>query len=780
MRCWRHESLLAACAFLIQPSAFCLIRYRIPAIHFLELPVKTHSKSSDACPGKQLPRRALLPLMLAMSLLGSVSARAMDAPLGDNGATANAAPDQPKNDTKDKKTHTLETVQVDGISVPSFGGNFARRGKFGVLGDQDLMDTPFAMTSYTSQYIQDHQAYTLADVVANDPAVRPSLGYGNFAETFVLRGFPLNGDDISYDGLYGVMPRQLAVAETIGRLDVLRGASAFLYGVSPTGSGIGGSINVEPKWATDAPLTRATTDFGNDGQLGEQLDISRRFGEDNRYGIRVNVGDRDGDTPVDRESRRSGYQSIAFDYRGDRFRLNATLNHQKERIDDGRNVVYLTGNGVPKPPPASANYAQPWTYSSLEDTFGTVRAEYDFLSNLTGYAAVGADHSNESGEYAAPTVDGNGVGTFSRLGVPYQNDAQSGEAGLNATFQTGAISQRINLGVSVLNQKKTVSYTLSGTQPVDLYDFVAVADPATLYDGGEPVVTGRTKLHSVAVSDTLGFADDTVLLTLGARRQRLEALGYSYAVSGNTQTANYRKIVTSPAIGLVVKLDPQFSLYANSIQGLSQGPTAPLGALNFGQVFAPYRSRQLETGIKYDQGTFGSTFSLFQIKQPSGVTDPTTQIFTIAGEQRNRGAEWSIYGEPLSGLKLIGGASLIDATLSNTGTLANNGNTAVGVPKWQYNGGVEWAVPGADGLGLNLAVTRTGPEYADVANTLRIDPWTRVDVGASYATTIERRAVTFRVAVLNIANSNYWTSALGGYLTEGAARTIKVSASIDL
>ncbi|GAB2561497.1 TonB-dependent siderophore receptor [Dyella jejuensis] len=717
-------------------------------------------------------RRAPLPWLLALALgCGAVHAQSSqpDDQSGTGQTNGSTAPNTPR---------TLQAVQVQGTATPNFGGGeIARQGNLGALGEQDLMNTPFSMTSYTEDYIANHQAYTIADVVANDPAVRVGDGFGNFAEVFVLRGFPLDGDDITFDGLYGIIPRQLVDADAIGRLDVLRGASAFLYGVSPGGSGIGGSINVEPKWALDTPLTRATVDYGSDSQAGAQLDFSRRFGPDDRYGIRVDLGGRDGDTAIDRESRHSNHQSIAFDYRGEKFRIKADISHQLQRIDDGRNVVYLSGDGVPKPPPASANYAQPWSYSSLEDTYGVVRAEYDFLPDLTGYITAGADHSNETGEYWSPTVDGSGNGSAYRLGVPYQNDAQTGEAGLNAHLVTGAVTHKINLSVSALNQKKTVSYTFSSTFPADLYNYVPIPYPPTILDGGVPVVTGRTKLHSLALSDTLGFADDQVLLTVGARQQSLQTLGYAYGTGA--ETSDYRKSATSPVIGLVVKLNPNFSLFANSIQGLSQGPEAPIGAINVGQVFPPYRSRQLETGIKYDQGGFGSTFSLFQIKQPNGITSGTPAVFSIAGEQRNRGAEWSIYGEPVHGLKLIGGASYIDAKLTQTQDGADNGNTAVGVPKWQYNAGLEWAVPHVDGLGLDLGLTRTAAQYADVANTLRIPAWTRVDAGIDYATTIDTRAVTFRAAVLNLANSNYWASALGGYLTEGAARTVKLSASVD-
>jgi iron complex outermembrane recepter protein len=724
-----------------------------------------------------LLRRAPLPLLLALTLgCGAALAQTSDAPQSDNNQGTQVATTQAG--TNGNTPKTLQAVQVQGTATNTYGGgDISRQGNLGVLGNQDLVNVPFSMVSYTSDYIANQQAYTIADVVANDPAVRVGDGYGNFAETFVLRGFPLDGDDITLDGLYGIIPRQLVDAGDIGRLDVLHGASAFLFGVSPAGSGIGGTINVEPKWALDTPLTRATLDYGNDTQVGAQVDFSRRFGAGDRYGIRINLGGRGGDTAVDREGRHSNYQSIAFDYRGDAFRIKADVSHQLQDIDEGRNVVYLTGDGIPKPPPASANYAQPWSYAHLEDTYGLVRAEYDLSSWLTAYAAAGADHSNEYGQYWAPSVDAAGVGTAYRLGVPYHNTSQSGETGLNAHFDAGPVSNKVNLGFSILNQKKTVSYSLSDSLPTDLYNYVAVPYPQTVYDGGSPVVTARTKLHSLALSDTLGFIDDQVLLTVGVRKQTLQELGYAYGTG--IQTSNYRQDATSPVVGLVVKLDPNWSLFANSIQGLSEGPQAPIGAINVGQVFPPYKSKQVETGVKYDQGSFGSTFSLFQIKQPSGILNDKTLVYSIAGEQRNRGAEWNVYGEPLSGLKLIGGASYIDAKMTQTADALDNGNVAVGVPKWQYNAGLEWTVPGANGLGLNLGLTRTGAQYADVANTLRIPAWTRVDAGASYATEIDGRAVTFRAMMLNIANNNYWASALGGYLTEGAPRTFKLSASVD-
>ncbi|MFP3740823.1 TonB-dependent receptor plug domain-containing protein, partial [Burkholderia sp. SIMBA_019] len=80
----------------------------------------------------------------------------------------------------------------------------ARGGHLGVLGNQDFMDVPFSVTSYTSQQIQNQQARSIAGVLADDPAIRTAYGFGNFADTFVVRGFQLTTDDIQYNGLFGI------------------------------------------------------------------------------------------------------------------------------------------------------------------------------------------------------------------------------------------------------------------------------------------------------------------------------------------------------------------------------------------------------------------------------------------------------------------------------------------------------------------------------------------------------------------------------------------------
>jgi len=683
---------------------------------------------------------------------------------------------------------TLSGVQVRAdVVAPTAayaGGQVAQGGRFGVLGNQDMMNVPFAMTSYTDKLIRDQQAHTMGDVVANDPAVRTGFGYGNYSQTFVIRGFQLYSDDIGFDGLYGLLPRQLLAPELVSRVEVFKGASAFLNGVSPGGSGVGGSINIAPKRATVDPVTRVGVDYGSDGQVGATVDIGRRFGANNEFGVRVNAVSRDGSTAVDGENRRVNAISVGFDYTGERLRVTTDLGYQKQTINDGRSTVFV-GSVIPKAPSAKTNYAQPWSGSQLEDTFGVVRAEYDFTDWLTGYVAAGAHHGNEFGDYVSPTVsNAAGDATESRFTVPYIADTGTGEAGFNAKFNTGDVTHRVTVGFSALDTKKKVAYAYSSTFDTNIYDPVAVPLPPYVGDSGAPGITGRTQTRSLAVSDTLGFMDDNLQVTLGARRQKMHVLGYAYRAFGGAKNAEYEQYTNSPIFGVNYRISEQFSVYANHIEALTQGDTAPIQfagvtLTNAGKVFAPFKSKQNEVGVKWDAGSFGSSLGLFQIKQPSGYVDPATYTYVIAGEQRNRGAEWSFFGEPTQGVRVLGGANYIQPELTKTQGGLNNGNDAIGVPRFQANLGAEWDIPNTPDITLSARAVRTGKQYVNVTNTLDIPAWTTYDVGARASSTIEGVPVTFRLTVQNITNKGYWASATGGYLTQGTPRTYLASATFD-
>jgi iron complex outermembrane receptor protein len=205
--------------------------------------------------------------------------------------------------------------------------------------------------------------------------------------------------------------------------------------------------------------------------------------------------------------------------------------------------------------------------------------------------------------------------------------------------------------------------------------------------------------------------------------------------------------------------------------------------INGNQSFAPARSKQIEAGVKVDMGTYGATLGVYRIEQPSDgftqVIDSTTAVFIRDGEQVNKGVELNVFGEPIEGLRLISGLTLMDTELKKTAGGLNDGNQAIGVPSFQFNAAVDWDVPGLQGVALDARMLRTGGQYADAANNLSLPTWNRFDAGARYAFRVQEKDVTLRLGVDNVANKKYWESALGGYLTQGEPRVAKMSATID-
>nr|WP_170845059.1 TonB-dependent siderophore receptor [Chitinasiproducens palmae] len=681
----------------------------------------------------------------------------------------------------------LPTVTATAPAAPSDtpppypGGQVASGARLGIFGNQRLIDVPFSVTSYTAQAIEDQQARTLADVLDDDPAVRSAFGYGNFSQTFVIRGFPLNGDDIGLNGLFGLAPRQLVNVDAVERVQVFKGASAFVNGVTPSGSGIGGSIDLELKRATDKPITRITVEGTASGEIGAHADVGRRFGSEGQFGIRVNTSAMGGETAIDGEHRRSRDTSVALDYRGDKLRVSADFIYQRQRITDGRSVVYVTGAALPTVPSATYNYAQNWVYSELEDTVGMLRAEYDFAPNWTVYAAGGAHHTNEHGDYSSPSYNSTtGLTTASRLGVPYKSDSLAGELGVRGRFATGPVTHMVNAAGSITRVESGAAYDLSYPSfATSLYNTPQVARPAAAYVGGDfadPNTTSRVLIRSLAVSDTLGFLNDRILFTAGLRRQEINVNGYSYT---GTQNAAYNDGITTPIFGVVFKPLDNVAIYANRSEGLAQGGTAPTGSINVGQALPPYRSKQVEAGVKYDAKTYGATLAFFQIKQPSAYTDPTTLVYGTNGTQRHRGVELSVFGEPVRGVRLLGGASYIDAKQQETANGATDGNSPIGVPNWLFNLRAEWDVPQLSGLTLSARMIHTGRQYLNATNTIELSSWNRFDLGARYRTRIANHETTFRATVFNVANKAYWASSLGGYLSQGAPRTLMLSLTTD-
>ncbi|WP_188612251.1 TonB-dependent receptor [Chelatococcus reniformis] len=680
----------------------------------------------------------------------------------------------------------LDTIDVQGQQAlgtpppPYAGGQVATGGRLGILGNRDVMSTPFNITSFTAKTIADQQARNVGDVVKNDPSVRTTWADGSYSNQFFIRGFAVGNPDIAINGLYGLAPYQMAGTSWVDRVEVLKGPSALLNGMAPGGS-IGGTINLVPKRATDDPITRLTLGYVSDGQPGGRVDVGRRFGENKEFGVRFNGSYANGRTAVDGQSTELGDAALGLDYRGERLRVSADLIYQKNYADNPvRPIYYRAGFQIPRPPRADADLGQNWYFARGEDAIGIVRAEYDLTDNVTAYATFGAHRNSLLGLYNFEYIK-NARGDFdaNNFYQPTYYEAWTGETGVRARFATGPIRHELTLTATRLyselgNRSQTISSYSS-----NLYDPARIGLPDLSKWYNWTPRTSAATLSSLAVADSLYMLDDRIQVIVGGRFQNVLQKGWN--VTTRAQTAFYDENAITPAVGLVLKPLERVSLYANYIEGLSQGPVAPVGAVNASETFAPIKSKQYEVGAKIDFGRITTTLSAFQIEQPNGVLDPATNRYGMNGEVRNRGLEFNVFGEVVPELRLLGGVALMDGVQTKTANGTNNGKKAIGIPDTQLNLGAEWDTPFLRGLTMTGRVIYTSSQYASVDNTQSIPGWTRVDLGARY--TFERpggKPVTIRAAVENLLGADYWAAASSTFgLARGAPRTFLVSTTFD-
>ncbi|WP_229509252.1 TonB-dependent siderophore receptor [Massilia sp. CCM 8734] len=657
------------------------------------------------------------------------------------------------------------------------GGQVARGGRLGMLGNVDAMDTPFNLTSFTAQAIDNQQAATIADVVARDPSVRSTAPSGDVADSFFIRGFAIgdnNIGEIAFDGLYGVAPNYRLLADYAERVDILKGPAAMVYGMSPN-SGVGGSINVVPKRA-GADLTRVQAEYAGSAQAGLKTDLARRFGLDRAFGVRLNASGRSGDTAIDQQSRTATLGALALDYQGERLRATLDLIDQREDVDAPSRRPWLgAGLAVPRAPDGRTNLTQRWEWYDSRERSALLRADYQLHEQLTVFASAGAARSDVERLFNTPSIV-NAAGDTSVLPTRAVFDVERGSAsaGLRARLSSGAIKHQLTLEWSQYQDRLAMGTQAGRAYASNMY--LPVQQSAQ--DVASPALASKrstNRLGGVALADMLSMFDQRLQVMLGLRRQTIRA--DTFGTSGAT-TARYDQSALTPMAGVVLKPWRQVSLYANHIGGLSKGDSAPDSAVNAGEAFAPYKAKQNEIGAKVDHGSLMTSVSLFRITRPSGQL--TANRYAADGEQRNRGVEVNAYGKLGDAVRLFGGASWTDAKLVKTNSAATLGKTAVGVPKLHVTMSAEWDVAQLAGLTLSGALQHSGAQYANQANTQRLDSWTSLDVGARYRATAAGKPLVLRAGVRNATGKDYWAGAsTWGTLIAGAPRSVVLSAARD-
>lgn len=665
-------------------------------------------------------------------------------------------------------------------------GKLKKKATLNILGEKDVLDTPFTIRNYSDQAIQDAHAHTIMDVLKIDPSIRTTTNSGHLNENFSIRGFGVNWEDYNLNGTYGMAPTGRVTTDILNSVTVLKGPNALVAGMAPGGS-VGGVIVANTKRA-DKELTRVTANFEEEGFYKSGFDVARRFGQDQQFGARLSANYGQGEHVVDGLEDESTSAVLALDWTTDKAKVNfdAYVTDDKREGGSPAMVSFAQLGKVLDAPDGRSNFF-PNIHGKQSAQYVGLSGEYKLLDNLKVIAGVGTAEQKYQGHLFGTrmiVINDAGDANSQYYHVKLKQNNTSANLGLEGAFNTGSIEHKIGLRADYLNIE-TVKHKGQGSTAVP---FVTnLYDPS--HEGHMPEQAPEifkqadNDFISYSFTDQISVLDNKLQFILGARYQDMD-------IKNPLTGVEYSEDKVSPSLGIVVKpWGEDISLYASYVEGLSQGNTVTTETdVNFGKTFAPFQTKQYEMGAKYQHGSWLHTLAAYQIEKPSTITEfyatpinGSTQITTDGGETTSKGLEYGFSGNVTDDVIIWGNLAYIDAeyTKGMSGKVELSGNTVEGQPEFTAGLGIEYKLP-VDGLSVNARANYVDSQYLNNTNTLELPDYTLLDIGAKYTTNLGGVDTTFRANIDNVTDEKYWAGVFNsGFTTLGAGRTYKLGVSFD-
>jgi iron complex outermembrane receptor protein len=676
----------------------------------------------------------------------------------------------------------IYTVNVN-VIVGLAGGQIARVGRVGILGDVLLEDVPFSVQSYTSTFLENQQALSLTDVLESDAAfatqAAPSKASQLF-DVFLVRGFREDIDGpAAINGLFGLFGGRPNM-EFVERVDVFHGPSAFLMGAPDS---VGGVVNMAPKRAKDAPLLILEPTYLGKTVYGGHVDASDRIGPHKAFGGRVNGMYRDGEGAI-RDSRLlNGGAAADLDYRSKLVLLSLDAQYLRD-YNQGNQYVVIPGPGVTLLPPAMPNdlSTEPvWMFASFNQKLILGRADVNFSRAWTLTAASGFSHGSGGAPTYCPIIllDNSGTVLCEQISEARIQENSSSDVGMRGKFNTGHLAHSLAAGWNRVQQTGSYAerYDAGLSQPYNLYKRYRPASPNFVPPPKQPTdyLIDVQSTSGWYLGDTVGTLRGRLLLTGGFR---YSTVGLNDTFRDNTSPHLYTESAFSPSITGLFQLAAHVSLYGNFIQALEPGAIAPPDTRNAGQIFPPAISNQMEGGAKAHFNTWTGTVAFYRISRAYGTESTATNppTFTQNGRQVNQGIEVNFAGDIIPSLQAIVSASFIHSRQRATGDPTTEGKSVASIAGASERLDVIWAIPHLRNSALICNLMETGSAPYDDTNSFRVSAWTRLDLGARYSFGHEKPLI-LRTQVENILNSKFWASAFSGGLAVAGPRAINLSIS---
>jgi iron complex outermembrane receptor protein len=639
-----------------------------------------------------------------------------------------------------------------------------------------LLDTAQSVTVISDIIINEQLATTLGEVLSNDASLTAGSKQRN-REVFNLRGFELSSSTgYLRDGHQHWSHYQQPI-EILQQVEVIKGPSSILYGQS----GPGGLINMVTKKPTAQTLFNASADVDQHGSTRFMLDASGALtdAEDLRArGILVkqdvdywreyqNGENRERDRflgafIVDYDISDNALVRVHYDRTDDEAGLDTGA-----WIDDNANVI-----GDDK-----TIRDMSWAFTDIT----VENAGIDFKVFLNDNWQVKLGYNEQTFERqrfeSAPRKPGNFVEGDSYESRPYDrfDDWQFKTAFIDfiGEFETAGVHHQLLIGANSLDY-----YYGQRRTSADSFNFIAgqaePSRPTVSYKTDDTISETEYDYYGIYVQDLITFSPQWQL-SLGGRYDKQ-----------TREDANNESFV--PKVGVLYHPNASATIYASYSEGFEpQGSDTLVNEddINNGMKLDAVTSEQKEIGVKWQlfDDRLMLSGALFDISKNGTLVTETLDIpvgdliseTNQIGEQRHKGIELTAQGAATDRLFVMASTMYLDANYERDEDL--EGKRPTDAPKWSASLWTRYELN--DAIAFNAGAFYEGERFADSANTITKDAYTRVDVGATYKLKVSKTDVNLRLNIENLFDEDYLAGGGTNNVTIGEGTNVRLAAQFS-
>ena len=692
----------------------------------------------------------------------------------------------------------LDEVVVEGSKDVLPGGNVRTTAKLGVLGDKSVMDIPYSEMSMTAKAVETYgdPSQPLANVLMNNPSIRTSTTSPMYTD-FSMRGINMNGNHMMLNGVPSLFYQfTTPPSHIIDRIDITSGPNAGVNGVNMSNNGTNsgatpapGTINIVTKRATDTPVNRYTQTFSGRGNAGEFIDVGRRFGEKNEWGIRVNAEYMEGGLALPGAEKNEKNIFINMDHRGDNSTTNLLAGYFDLRVNGGQRWFSLPNSYssivLPDAPDSKNNYDFNGTTKYVHGYLATLNHEHKLNDTWSYFANMGYSRRSGNKDNQGASIKFDEHGNF--VGNQFNQQNEEGknayvQFGLKGNLETGAVKHDLALSVDrswARYWNKSKSYKPNGQEILgNLYDGIIFPDNYVLQSFGDGTPQWEETNIGLTIADTISYGKASMLLAASRKHENFESF------TGKS----FKNDNILPTYGLTYKPVENMAFYYGHTESFSRGlVVSGNNYTNNGETMGPVKSKQNEIGVKYQNAGMMTTLSYFDIDEANrydiNSNDPNHPLTKVDdGKNRYKGVELTVNGKLADKWTVTGGLLYLDAEREKTKNGTKDGWFVNGASEWSGVLGLEYKPD--DSLGIVGRAVWNDKAYIDSRSSsgkTEIPSYVTFDLGVNYKTKINTVPVKLSAMCYNVADKDYWMGR-GSSTTIGLSmpRTFMLSAQFDI